>query len=102
MITFVNRFKLTGEPEEFEKAFDETAEFLRAQPGLIKYTLSRQLDEPTSYINIALWESADALRAALSHPDFGNHAKAMRGLAESQGAIFGPRLSFDAPVAEAA
>lgn len=102
MITFVNRFTLTGEAEEFEKAFDETAEFLRAQPGLIKYTLSRQLDEPTSYVNIALWESADALRAALAHPDFGNHAKAMRGLAESQGAIFGPRLSFESRAGEAA
>jgi len=96
MITFVNRFQLTGAAEEFEKAFDETAEFLRAQPGLIRYTLSHQLDEPSSYVNIALWESADALRAALSHPDFGNHAKAMRGLAESQGAVFGPRLSFEA------
>jgi deoxynogalonate / 12-deoxyaklanonic acid monooxygenase len=95
MITFVNRFTLTGDPEEFEKAFDETAAFLREQPGLIQYTLSRQLDDPASYINIALWESADALRAALAHPDFGNHAKAMRGLAESTGAIFGPRLSFE-------
>jgi hypothetical protein len=32
----------------------------------------------------------------LAHPDFGNHAKAMRGLAESSGAIFAPRLSFEA------
>jgi quinol monooxygenase YgiN len=95
MITFVNRFTLTGDPEAFEKAFDETAAFLRAQPGLIRYTLSRQLDDPASYVNIALWESADALRAALGHPDFGNHAKAMRGLAESSGAIFAPRLSFE-------
>ncbi|HEX7301682.1 antibiotic biosynthesis monooxygenase family protein [Lentzea sp.] len=97
MITFLNRFTLTGDAEEFEKAFDETAAFLREQPGLIQYTLSRQLDDPASYINIALWESADALRAALGHPDFGNHAKAMRGLAESTGAIFAPRLSFEAP-----
>ncbi|MEV6238733.1 antibiotic biosynthesis monooxygenase family protein [Lentzea sp. NPDC051838] len=96
MITFVNRFTLTGDPEEFEKAFDETAGFLREQPGLIKYTLSRQLDDPASYINIALWETADALRAALAHPEFPNHAKAMRGLAESSGALFTPRLSFEA------
>lgn len=61
-ITFINRFTLNGATEEFERAFTETAEFIRKQPGLLRYTLSRDVGKANSYVNIALRESAQSLR----------------------------------------
>jgi quinol monooxygenase YgiN len=93
-ITFINRFTVNGKPEDFEIAFTETAEFIRKQPGLVRYTLSRDLEDETRYVNVALWESAQALRDAVAHPDFKQHAAAMRALATSEGTVYAERLTF--------
>ena len=92
-ITFVNRFTVQGTPQDFERAFRGTAEFLRRQPGLVGWTLSQQVDAPGSYVNVAVWESEQAFRAAVSHPDFRQHAAAVRRLASSESALYTERLS---------
>jgi quinol monooxygenase YgiN len=99
-ITFVNRFTLNGAPEDFERTFTETAEFIRKQPGLLRYTLSRDVGEPNNYVNIALWEDAQSLRAVVAHPEFAAHAQSLRALATSEGAVYTERLSFVGEEAE--
>ncbi|MER5940436.1 antibiotic biosynthesis monooxygenase family protein [Streptomyces sp. NPDC001928] len=84
MLVFINRFTVTGDPLEFERAFAETADHLARQPGFIRYRLVRSTDDPRSYANVAEWETAQALRDALRGPEFDEHARRLRELARSE------------------
>lgn len=86
VVTLVNRFALRTSPEEFEKAFETTAEFLTRQSGFLGYTLLRHTEagaEP-QYVNIAWWQDLACLRRAVEHPDFPAHAAAVRELSTSE------------------
>ncbi|AZM79837.1 antibiotic biosynthesis monooxygenase [Streptomyces sp. KPB2] len=87
-VTFINRFTVTGDPEEFEAAFAKVAAFMTARPGILGHTLSRHLDEPGQYVNVAVWRDAGSLRAAVAHPDFGAHAGELRRLATSESDVY--------------
>jgi quinol monooxygenase YgiN len=93
-IVFVNGFTLHCSHEEFERAFAETATFLEKQPGLIGYTLSRSIDRPDHYVNIAYWRDAESLRAAAAQPAFQAHAEALRTLSSREHTFFAPRLTY--------
>ena len=94
-VTFVNRFTVNGAPEAFESAFNETAEFIRRQPGLLRYTLSRDVRDTNQYINVAYWDNAESLKTVLAHPDFASHAAALRSLATSEGTLYDDRIAFE-------
>lgn len=95
-ITFVNQFTVHGSPEEFERAFADTATFLTEQPGLLEYTLLRQQGRQDAYINIARWRSLAALKEAAKQPAFEAHATALRALATSQPTVYSPRRTYTA------
>jgi heme-degrading monooxygenase HmoA len=101
-ITFVNRFTVNGAPEDFERAFTETADFIRRQPGLLRYTLSRDVKDSSQYVNVALWDSADSLKVVLAHPDFASHAASLRSLATSEGTLYDDRIAYEGEAAAAA
>ncbi|MFE7447481.1 antibiotic biosynthesis monooxygenase family protein [Streptomyces chartreusis] len=84
MLVFINRFTVSGDPLEFERAFAETAAHLARQPGFIRYRLVRSTQDPNSYANVAEWETAAALREALRGPEFDDHARRLRELAQSE------------------
>ncbi len=72
-ITFVNVFEI--EPQQldlFLVGWRERAEFMSHQPGFRSFRLHRALSPESRFqlINVAEWESAEALRAATSHADF--------------------------------
>ncbi|MER7700114.1 MULTISPECIES: antibiotic biosynthesis monooxygenase family protein [Streptomyces] len=93
-VTFVNRFTVSGSPQEFEDAFARIAAFMKEQPGIIGYTLSQDVKDPQRYVNIARWEHAGALRAAVGHPDFQTHVKELRQLAESESELYAERHRY--------
>ncbi|MFI2346159.1 antibiotic biosynthesis monooxygenase family protein [Streptomyces sp. NPDC019443] len=93
-VTFVNRFTVAGEPDDFEKVFARIAEFMTAQPGILGYTLSRHVDDPKRYVNIARWENVQALRAAVAEPDFQEHVRELRQLAESESELYVERQRY--------
>jgi monooxygenase len=88
VIVFVNSFMMKGSAEEFERAFTETAEFLCAQDGFVSHRLVRSQRDPNHYLNVALWESEAALRAATGLPEFAKHGKRLRELAFSDPQFF--------------
>lgn len=92
-VTLLNRFTVHGDPAEFERAFAATSVFLTGQPGFVEHTLLRHCQDGCSYVNMARWSSADALRAATAHPDFAEHAQALRAQATTDPQLFTPRLS---------
>jgi deoxynogalonate / 12-deoxyaklanonic acid monooxygenase len=95
-VTLINRFAVHGSAEEFERAFEAGSAFLVEQPGFVEHTLLRHGDDGQTYVNVARWTSATALRAATAHPDFAEHARALRALSTTDPQLYTPRLHRDA------
>jgi len=93
-VTFVNRFTLTADPAEFERAFAETSRFMAERTGFLGHTLLRAVDAGTGaeYVNVAEWADAESFRAAVSAPGFAPHAAALRALSTSDPALCRPVL----------
>src|SRR5918997_1377071 len=74
-VVLINTF--TVPPEDAERllaVWAEDAAFMKQQPGFISTQLHRGIARSTTFVNVAVWESAGALRAAFSSPDFRAHA----------------------------
>ena len=59
-----------GEDEAFVAAWTEFAGWLSTMPGAGTARLTRDTSEPHRYMSFAPWESADAMRAWKSNPEF--------------------------------
>ncbi|MGH3939779.1 MAG: antibiotic biosynthesis monooxygenase family protein [Pseudonocardiaceae bacterium] len=90
-VTFINRFTLHASPEEFERVFAETSEFMADRPGFLNHTLLRHVDHENSYLNIARWRDLESFRGAVAHPDFQPHAAALRALSTSEPNLYTQR-----------
>lgn len=93
-VTFVNKFTVHASPDEFERIFLDTAEFLGKQPGFLRYTLLKHIDDQNSYMNIADWRDIESFRRALSQPGFTPHAEALRAVSTSEPNLYTFRQSF--------
>ncbi|MER5785575.1 antibiotic biosynthesis monooxygenase family protein [Streptomyces mobaraensis] len=70
-ITLVNTFVVPEEhAERFERTWREDAGLMKAQPGFISTQLHRGTGGSRLWLNIAVWESTEALHAAFSRPEF--------------------------------
>jgi heme-degrading monooxygenase HmoA len=59
-----------GEGEAFVEAWTEFARWLSTMPGAGTARLTRDLSEPRRYLSFAPWESAEAMQAWKSAPEF--------------------------------
>jgi len=70
-IVLINRFNVPAdEVERFVDVWSEDAAFMKRQPGFISTQLHRGVAGSTTFVNVATWESALALGAALASPEF--------------------------------
>jgi heme-degrading monooxygenase HmoA len=67
-----------GEEEAFVEAWTEFARWLRTMPGAGTARLTRDLREPRRYLSFAPWESAEAMDAWRSAPEFRERLGAVR------------------------
>ena|SRR5215207_10302182 len=67
-----------GEDEAFVEAWTEFARWLTTMPGSGTARLTRNLSERQRYLSFAPWESADALQAWRSNPEFSQRIAAVR------------------------
>ncbi|MEU3838543.1 antibiotic biosynthesis monooxygenase family protein [Streptomyces sp. NPDC028635] len=88
MITFINRFTVTGPPEEFERAFERTSAFFGTRPGFVRHRLLKHADDPATYVNVAEWQDRDSFEQAVRHPDFAAHRAALRALSTGEPGIY--------------
>ncbi|MGW7416050.1 antibiotic biosynthesis monooxygenase family protein [Streptomyces sp. NPDC054863] len=88
MITFINRFTVTGPAAEFERVFDEASLFFTAQPGFLGHRLVRHTSDPAAYVNIAEWQDEASFQQALRQPGFGAHRAALRALSTSESNLY--------------
>jgi heme-degrading monooxygenase HmoA len=69
----INAFEVPeGDDEAFLHAWERARAFLSAQPGYLSARLHRSLSPSADFrfVNIALWQSPQAFRAATAQPGF--------------------------------
>ncbi len=74
-VVLINTF--TVPPEDADRLLQvwaEDAAFMKQQPGFISTQLHRGIAGSSTFVNVAVWESATALRAAFTSPEFQAHA----------------------------
>lgn len=71
-IVLVNEFRLSAEEDvdDFIEAWAEAARLMREQPGFVSTQLHRGIGGSLTFVNVANWESAEALREAVTAPAF--------------------------------
>jgi heme-degrading monooxygenase HmoA len=70
-IVLINQFNVA--PEDADGLLDawaEDAAYMKRQPGFISTQLHRGTAGSSTFVNVAVWESARALGAAFSSPEF--------------------------------
>ena len=73
-VVLVNTFVAPhGQVDEVVEAWAEDAAWFRSQPGYVSAQLHRGVGASRALVNIAVWESAQHLRAAFSAPQFQGH-----------------------------
>ena len=76
-VVLINQFNLApGDTEGFLKVWADDAAFMKQQPGFISTQLHRGTAGSTTFINVAVWESAQALGRAFGSPEFQARAAA--------------------------
>jgi heme-degrading monooxygenase HmoA len=72
-IVFFNTFHVApDEVDAFLEAWRVDGEFMQKQPGYVSTQLHRGIAGSTTFINMAVWESVEAMRAAVTSPEFRN------------------------------
>jgi heme-degrading monooxygenase HmoA len=73
-VVLINQFNVAPEDDErFLEVWAEDAAFMKQQPGFISTQLHRGTAGSTTFINVAVWESARALGGAFRSPEFQGH-----------------------------
>jgi heme-degrading monooxygenase HmoA len=70
-IVFMNTFHVAPEDvDAFLAAWTNDGEIMQKKPGYVRTQLHRGLGGSTTFVNIAEWESVQAMRDAVSSPEF--------------------------------
>ena len=70
-VVLINQFNLApGDADRFLEVWADDAAFMKQQPGCISTQLHRGTAGSTTFINVAVWESARALGRAFGSPEF--------------------------------
>lgn len=74
-MTLIHPFQLSAEQEQhFLESWKKVDDYMKKQKGFISTTLYRGLSHPKlttfSFINVALWENADAFQLAVNNDQF--------------------------------
>jgi long-chain acyl-CoA synthetase len=88
VVTFVIKFTVKGDPEEFEQVFAEHVGYLSAQPGFLGNELVRSFSNPQVYLNVARWESAPVYKAVVGGEEFQRQTKGLTDLVEVEADLY--------------
>ncbi|MFI6948748.1 antibiotic biosynthesis monooxygenase family protein [Streptomyces sp. NPDC050422] len=70
-ITLANTFFVPKErTEAFLALFRRQAEFMKAQPGFVSLQMHKGTADSRLLMNVAVWESTEALAKAFGNPEF--------------------------------
>jgi len=72
-VVLINAFEVpSGADESFLAGWERAHDFLLSQPGYSSSQLHKSVEPGADfrYVNVAVWDSEDAFRAATSRPEF--------------------------------
>jgi heme-degrading monooxygenase HmoA len=70
-VVLINKFNVAPEDaDRLLQAWADDAAFMKQQPGFISTQLHRGVAGSTTFVNVAVWESASALGGAFRSPEF--------------------------------
>jgi len=70
-VVLINKFNVAPEDaDRMLQAWADDAAFMKQQPGFISTQLHRGIAGSTTFVNVAVWESASALGRAFRSPEF--------------------------------
>jgi len=95
MVILINHFTVKGDPDEFERVFAASSEFMVQQDGFLSHELVKSLRDPHSYVNVAYWESAQAHQQVARSAGFDEHIRALAAVAEASPDLYSPVLHRD-------
>jgi heme-degrading monooxygenase HmoA len=73
-VVLINQFNVASEDaDRFLEQWAQDAGFMKRQPGFISTQLHRGTAGSTTFMNVAVWESARALGEAFGSPEFQGH-----------------------------
>ncbi|MEU7146157.1 antibiotic biosynthesis monooxygenase family protein [Nocardia sp. NPDC046473] len=81
MVTMVNKLTVTGKIADFERVADGLTEYMREQPGYIRYSLLRSVRRDNVFVEIAEWKDADAHRRAIQSEGFRRRVEPLAAVA---------------------
>ncbi|HEX4725575.1 MAG TPA: antibiotic biosynthesis monooxygenase family protein [Pseudonocardiaceae bacterium] len=84
MAMLVNKFTVVGNPDEFERIWQASSEFMRHQPGFVSFRLVRSVREPQVYFNIAEWADVAAHEWVVRSPAFQEHISELAKVAKPE------------------
>jgi heme-degrading monooxygenase HmoA len=88
-IVLINRLQVDpGDEEQLLRCYEADSRFMKAQPGFIYAQLHRGIGDSTTFVNVAVWESTDALRAAVTSDEFRAHLLAYPASASAAPHVF--------------
>lgn len=74
-VVLINEFNVPPEDaDRFLEVWADDAAFMKRQPGFISTQLHRGTAGSSTFVNVAIWESARALGAAFRSPEFKQRA----------------------------
>jgi heme-degrading monooxygenase HmoA len=77
-VVLINQFNLAPEDTgRFLQVWAYDAAFMKEQPGFVSAQLHQGTAGSATFINVAVWESAQALGQAFSSPEFQARAAAL-------------------------
>jgi heme-degrading monooxygenase HmoA len=74
-VVLINAFEVPASDDEaFVRGWERARDFLRTQEGYLSSRLHRSISPAADFrfVNVALWESEQAFRAATAQPEFRN------------------------------
>jgi len=80
MVTLINVFEMHSDHvDAFIEQWRERAEMMSTKPGFLNSHLHRALSPDAKFqiVNVAHWESADAMEAATADPEFQRRIRAV-------------------------
>lgn len=69
MFICLNRIRVGGAAEEYERVYREGSDFMATLPGHVRHMLVRSSTEPGVYFSVAEWRSEEDYRAMSATPE---------------------------------
>ncbi|MEU9587195.1 AMP-binding protein [Streptomyces werraensis] len=88
MVTFVNKLTVHGDLDTFLSVKNQLTAYMAAQPGYVSHQVMRHAWHPNVYLELAVWEDADAHQRAVRSEEFQALVKQLGPLATPEPGLF--------------